>query len=40
MELLDCVSVQKWLAEPPGRGFQPVREDPAQKQGILTSFCS
>ena len=38
-DLRDCPSVQKWLAEPPGRGFQPVREDPAKKVAVLAGFC-
>jgi hypothetical protein len=32
-------TVKKWLADPPGQGFQPVREDPAKKVAILQAFC-
>jgi hypothetical protein len=39
-DLLDYATVQKWLAEPPGRGFQPVREDPAAKVAVLAEFCA
>ncbi|HZE66726.1 MAG TPA: hypothetical protein VE081_08865 [Sporichthyaceae bacterium] len=38
-DLREYPSVQKWLAEPPGRGFQPVREDPAKKVAVLAGFC-
>ncbi|GAA0610048.1 hypothetical protein GCM10009547_10170 [Sporichthya brevicatena] len=36
----DYKTVQRWLEEPPGRGFQPVREDPAAKCEILEKFCA
>jgi hypothetical protein len=32
-------TVKKWLADPPGQGFQPVREDPAKKIAVLKAFC-
>lgn len=33
-------TVQRWLEEPPGRGFQPVREDPTAKLEVLEKFCA
>ena len=36
----DYKTVQRWLAEPPGRGFQPVREDPQAKVDVLEKFCA
>jgi hypothetical protein len=33
-------TVQRWLEEPVGRGFQPVREDPTAKADILEKFCA
>ncbi|MGQ0467060.1 MAG: hypothetical protein ACT4QG_17305 [Sporichthyaceae bacterium] len=35
----DHLTVKKWLADPPGRGFQPVKEDPAKKVAVLQGFC-
>jgi hypothetical protein len=39
-DLLEYKTVQNWLAEPPGRGFQPVRVDPAAKVAVLAEFCA
>ncbi|HZE66165.1 MAG TPA: hypothetical protein VE081_06005 [Sporichthyaceae bacterium] len=39
-DLRDYASVQKWLEEPSGRGFQPVREDPQVKLDVLAEFCA
>jgi hypothetical protein len=39
-DLLDYRTVQTWLAEPPKRGFQPVRQDPAAKVAVLAEFCA
>jgi hypothetical protein len=36
----DHKTVQRWLEEPPGRGFQPVREDPTAKLEVLEQFCA
>jgi hypothetical protein len=36
----DYRTVQRWLEEPPGRGFQPVREDPTAKLDVLEKFCA
>ncbi len=33
-------TVQNWLTEKPGRGFQPVREDPQAKVEVLEKFCA
>jgi hypothetical protein len=33
-------TVQRWLAEPADRGFQPVREDPTAKLEVLEKFCA
>lgn len=33
-------TVQRWLEEPAGRGFQPVREDPTAKVEVLEKFCA
>jgi hypothetical protein len=33
-------TVQRWLEEPAGRGFQPVREDPTAKCEVLEKFCA
>lgn len=39
-EFREYKTVQRWLEEPPGRGFQPVREDPAAKLEVLEKFCA
>jgi hypothetical protein len=39
-DLRSYKTVQNWLAEPKGRGFQPVREDPAVKVAVLAEFCA
>ena len=39
-ELREYKSVQKWIQDDPGRGFQPVREDPQRKIDILDGFCA
>ena len=39
-DLRDYQTVQKWLEVPAGRGFQPVREDPAVKVAVLAEFCA
>jgi hypothetical protein len=39
-DLRSYTSVQKWLAEPANRGFQPVREDPQTKLDVLAEFCA
>lgn len=33
-------TVQRWLAVPADRGFQPVREDPTAKLEVLEKFCA
>ncbi len=32
--------MQNWLEERPGRGFQPVKEDPQKKVDILGAYCT
>ena len=39
-DLRDYKTVQTWLEEKPGRGFQPVKEDPQRKVDILAAFCA
>jgi hypothetical protein len=39
-ELREYPTVRNWLADRPGRGFQPVREDPERKLALLASFCA
>jgi hypothetical protein len=37
-DLREYKTVQNWLEEPPGRGFQPVKDDPERKLDILSRF--
>lgn len=39
-EFREYKTVQRWLEEPAGRGFQPVREDPTAKVEVLEKFCA
>jgi hypothetical protein len=39
-DLADYKTVQKWLEQPAGRGFQPVPEDPRAKLVVLEEFCA
>ncbi|HEY3603396.1 MAG TPA: hypothetical protein VGL04_01895 [Sporichthyaceae bacterium] len=39
-DLRDYKTVQKWLEDPPGRGFQPVKPDPQAKLAVLAEFCA
>lgn len=38
--LREYKTVQNWLEERPGRGFQPVKDDPQRKVDILAAFCA
>src|SRR5882757_8205073 len=39
-DLREYKTVQRWIQDDPGRGFQPVREDPQRKIDILDGFCT